>query len=273
MNTDLEWEEWGRTDPYFGVITLEKYRSANLTEEAKAEFFRSGKGHVSHVLTACRRHLDPSFSPRRVLEFGCGVGRLVIPFAEVAEHVVGLDVSDSMLSEARMNCDRRSVTNVSLLKSDDDLAGLDGRFDLIHSCIVFQHIPTDRGRHILGKLLGHLSDGGIGAIQVTYAKTVFARTFGIRPPDPLVRESLFRRMRRELRRRTRSLAGRGRLPGRETPVSEPARKDPEMQMNSYNMNEILFIIQSAGVRNMYLEMTDHGGELGVFLYFQKPKKA
>ena len=49
--------------------------------------------------------------------------------------------------------------------------------------------------------------------------------------------------------------------------------DPEMQMNPYNVNELLFFIQSQDIRNLYVEFTDHGGELGVFLYFQKPKQA
>jgi hypothetical protein len=62
-----------------------------------------------------------------------------------------------------------------------------------------------------------------------------------------------------------------------TPI-EPAflrilpNRDPEMQMNSYNMNALLFSIQSAGVSNLYVECTDHEGKLGVFLFFQKACK-
>jgi hypothetical protein len=51
---------------------------------------------------------------------------------------------------------------------------------------------------------------------------------------------------------------------------EHADRDPEMQMNQYNVNELLSIIQSLGIRNLYMEFTDHGGGLGVFFYFQKP---
>ena len=43
--------------------------------------------------------------------------------------------------------------------------------------------------------------------------------------------------------------------------------DPEMQMNPYNMNEILFLMQCQGVQRTYVEFSDHGGELGMFLYF------
>ena len=49
----------------------------------------------------------------------------------------------------------------------------------------------------------------------------------------------------------------------------PLGADPEMQMNAYHMNEVLFLIQRAGVRRFHAELTDHGGELGVIIFFQK----
>ena len=99
-------------------------------------------------MEVCKRHLDPSFSPKSVLDFGCGTGRLVIPLAEIADYVLGLDVSESMLWEARKNCKAHALNNVQLLKSDDTLSCLDGCFDFIHSFIVFQHIPVKRGIRI-----------------------------------------------------------------------------------------------------------------------------
>jgi len=46
--------------------------------------------------------------------------------------------------------------------------------------------------------------------------------------------------------------------------------DPEIQMNPYNMNEILFLMQCRGVQQFHAEFSDHGGELGVFLFFAAP---
>ena len=48
-----------------------------------------------------------------------------------------------------------------------------------------------------------------------------------------------------------------------------AGADPEIQMNPDHMNELLFLMQKAGVWRFHTEFTDHGGELGVFLCFQK----
>jgi SAM-dependent methyltransferase len=246
MSTDLAWEEWGRRDPYFGVFTNPKYRRAEMTDEARLEFFESGKWQVDHVLNVIRSHLDATFAPKRVLDFGCGVGRLLVPFSSVAAEVYGVDVSTSMLQEARRNCDEHGLPDVRLFLSNDDLTTLTETFDLIHSCIVFQHIPVPRGRAILARLLHHLCPGGVGAIQLTYSKTRFAETHGIAPPEESVTTD----------------------GPPDTPVT--SNHDPEIQMNPYNANELLFLLQQKGVTNLYIEFTDHGGELGLYLFFRMP---
>lgn len=247
MSTDAAWEEWGRRDPYYGVITHEKFRRDAMDEEAKREFFGASESHARHILEMIRKHLDPAFAPRRILDFGCGVGRVLVAFAAMAEEVVGADVSASMLEEARKNCDERQLSNVKLLQSDDYLSTVTDTFDLIHSFIVFQHIPVARGRAILASLLRRLRPGGVAVIHVTYSKTRFAATHGIPPAEPLAPPSAARK------------------------PFEGA--DPEIQMNSYNMNEILFLMQSQRVQHCYMELTDHGGELGAFLYFSGPGAA
>src|SRR5690349_10764378 len=145
-DTNRDWEKLAKHEPYFAVITSDKFRSANLTQESKEEFFAGGLKHIHRVLEEVREHIDPSFSVKRALDFGCGVGRVVIPLANIAQEVTGVDVSDSMLKEARKNCEARSIKNVVLAKSDDNLSLLDGKYDFIHSHLVFQHIPVERGQ-------------------------------------------------------------------------------------------------------------------------------
>jgi SAM-dependent methyltransferase len=245
MTTDSAWEEWGRREPYFGVITHPKYRRSHMNEDTKREFFESGGPHVHYVLTTIQGCIDKNFAPRKILDFGCGVGRLLLPFAAMAEEVVGLDVSPSMLQEARRNCEQRGLSNIRLLLSDDCLSTLTDKFDLIHSFIVFQHIPVERGRVIFSRLLQHLRPGGVGAIHLTYSKIHYAPTHGA-PPRP---------------NQSAPVIARG---------ATPIDVDPEIQMNPYNFNQILFALQCNGVSRFHTEFTDHGGELGVFLFFQAP---
>ena len=47
--------------------------------------------------------------------------------------------------------------------------------------------------------------------------------------------------------------------------------DPEMQMTTYDANALLFSIQDLGVTDIFVEFTDHGGALGVMLYFHRPE--
>jgi SAM-dependent methyltransferase len=244
MSTDIAWEEWGTRDPYFGVITDPKFRRSEINDKIRQEFFETGESHVHGILSTIRKHIEPGFAPRSILDFGCGVGRLLAPFARIADEVIGLDVSPSMLLEARRNCDEFGLRNVKLLASDDSLSALTGSFDFIHSCIVFQHIPVGRGRAIFAKLLQHLRPGGIGAIQVTYSKTRFASTHGVAPSLPNTMPA----------------------PGASAELIASGR-DPEIQMNPYNMNEILFLMQCRGVQQFHVEFSDHGGELGVYLFF------
>ena len=249
-NTDKDWEKFGRDDPYFGVLTDEKFRQSNLTEENKEEFFQSGADYIDAVFKKIRQHIDPDFTVRKALDFGCGVGRLVIPLANMAEEVTGIDVSDSMLKEAGENCAARSLNNVSLVSSDDNLSQLGGTFNFIHSYIVFQHIPVERGERIFKRLIEHLEIGGVGVVQFTYAKDY--ETGGLLP---LIKKyiPLSSNFINWIRGRGFFFYG--------------------MQMHAYNVNHLLLTIQKANVQNCYTEFTHSVDEFGLTLYFKKPETA
>ena len=269
MSTDIEWEKWGKTDPYYGVLTDPRFRSTALNEEARTAFFDSGRRHVSHALEICRRFVEPTFRPRRVLDFGCGVGRIAIPLSEIAEAVVGMDVSPSMLAEARANAQRFGRSNIEFVDSDDTLASATGEFDLVHTSIVLQHIEVVRGRRLFAALVDRIAPGGLGVLHVTFASTLYAFDFGQPPAGPLPPAPREPGLGPALRAVLRSAV---RRPAEPAPDAVP-EADPEMQMNCYNLSELLFLLQRAGVERLHVEMTDHGGILGAFLYFTKPASA
>ena len=255
-DTDSEWEKWGKQDPYFGVITSPKYRNSTITEADKTDFFESGSTHVNEVMTYISRHIEQDFQPNRVFDFGCGVGRLVVPFARISDHVVGVDISESMLKEASANCKKYSCDNVSLLRSNDQLSNVEGKFDLIHSFIVLQHIPVERGYQLFDHMLDMLNEGGICALHFTYAKStddVYKNGCDqeIRPHAIKPKLSLPGKVLRLLRRL----------------LTKPG--EPEMQMNCYDVNHLLAQIQSRGVTDIHTKYTNHQDSLGVFLFFKK----
>lgn len=163
--TDRDWEELARRDPYFAVLTEEAFRSERITEERREAFFVSGENHVRLVCELIAITLDDWLSADRVLEFGCGVGRMLPAFAARSGSVVGADVSPAMLEEARQNCASRGFSNVEFVCVDETLASIQGSFDLIHSVLVFQHIERERGERILDQLCGRLRPGGIAVLH------------------------------------------------------------------------------------------------------------
>jgi ubiquinone/menaquinone biosynthesis C-methylase UbiE len=260
MSTDTEWQAWAVQDPYFAVLTNPKYRSAALTPETRIEFFKSGEQTVASVLAICRQHIDGNFQPERILDFGCGVGRMAIAFAARAREVVGMDIAEFMLLEAKRNCEATNCQNLSLVLSDDTLSHAPGQFDLVHTCLVLQHVELARGRSLFAELVAKIKPGGIGAIQLPFGLESCVETFGALPPPP---SDPWSRLKRFLGRTYRFLVS--------AISAKPAvPPDPEMQMNYYNLNELMFVLKQAGVERMHSKFTNHGGALGVFMFFQRP---
>ena len=98
-DTDRDWQIIGEQDPFFGVLTDRAITARILTDDARADFFRSGKASCR----AARPHpaVFGAFDPRSALDFGCGVGRLTQPLAPLCGDAVWVDVSAGMRAEAQ----------------------------------------------------------------------------------------------------------------------------------------------------------------------------
>ncbi|RNF84267.1 class I SAM-dependent methyltransferase [Montanilutibacter psychrotolerans] len=171
MGTDRDWENWGRNDPYFGVISDESFRAERMTDQARAAFFRMGDEHVERLLATIGERFQPGFRPEASLDFGCGVGRLLIPLARQSDRATGVDISPAMLAEARRNCELMGIDNVELIGSDDGLSQARGEYDLVHSHIVFAHIDPRRGHRLIEAMASKVRPHGYIAVQVLYACT------------------------------------------------------------------------------------------------------
>ena len=169
-DTDRDWARVAEDDPYWGVLSLDEYRRDSLGPEGMARFMETGERFVRDVFSLVRAHLDPAFAPRRVLDVGCGVGRLLLPMARTAAEAVGVDVAPRMLEIAAENARTAGLENVVLLGSDDQLSEVDGEFDFVNSYIVLQHIPPERGYRLIQAMIAHTRKGGVVSIQMTYAK-------------------------------------------------------------------------------------------------------
>ena len=250
-NSDRDWELFGRTDPYYAVLTAPEFHG-QLSDAARAKFFESGEDHIETMFSIIRDRLDPAFEPRRALDFGCGVGRLLIPLARRCKEVTGVDISSSMLAEARRNCDAADVDNVSLIHGDDQLATLSGPFDFVHTYIVLQHIPVARGEQLVRRLAALLAPGGVGMFHVPYSTG---------------RESFLKRL---------MYWARVYAPGGKAALNLARGRSltaPFMQMNAYSVARLLDSLFDLGCREVHVRFSDHDGARGVLLFARKSDAA
>jgi cyclopropane fatty-acyl-phospholipid synthase-like methyltransferase len=248
-DTDKDWEYFGRTDPYFSAFSYNEYRKEKISPESRERFFETGSAHVAMVFDVMQRYVDAHFQPGEatILDFGCGVARLVIPFARVCKHVTGVDISASMLREARNNCQEHGLSNVDLVNDLDDAPG---PYDFIHSYIVLQHIPVPRGEMVVRRLIGLLRENGVGMLHLTYYRR--SESFGSR-----VRNWLYAHCPTPLFAGFRNLL-------RGMPIAQPV-----MQMNEYDLNRIFRMFQEAGCQHSVVRFTRHWDTDGVMVFFQR----
>jgi ubiquinone/menaquinone biosynthesis C-methylase UbiE len=157
-----DWEELADLDLYWAILSDPARRDGGWTHE---EFFESGRLEVASLLATVGR-LRPDLPSGRALDFGCGAGRLARALAERFDHVVGVDIAERMIEEARrINAD---VPNCEfVIGSDRELDFPDGEFDLVYSSIVLQHLPSRADvRAYLSELVRVVAPGGLLAFQL-----------------------------------------------------------------------------------------------------------
>jgi len=132
-----EWDARARENARFYVNTERQ-------DWTDAEFFESGKRTVSEEILTDMINICQGKDPKRmrVLEIGCGAGRVTRALAQIFGEVYAVDISGEMVRQARAAL--ADLPHVHIFQNNGkDLDVLGGaRFDFAFSSIVFQHIPS-----------------------------------------------------------------------------------------------------------------------------------
>lgn len=132
-----DWDRRARENARYYVATGRE----DWTDE---EFFQSGQRAVAEQILNDMINICQGKDPKqmRVVEIGCGAGRITRALADLFGEVHAVDVSGEMVSQAQRAL--RGYTNAHVYQNNGkDLSVLPpGPYDFAFSTIVFQHIPS-----------------------------------------------------------------------------------------------------------------------------------
>lgn len=159
------WSTLGTAEPYWSVLTFKEYLSSLIDDEGIVQFYQSGQDQVAFFEAVCARNgvaVDRSW---RVLDLGCGVGRIGQYFAAAFRSYVGVDISTAHIEHARRHFADRQLKNAEFLPLPDFLSATP-EFDLLFSVLCLQHNPPPIMLYLLNQSLARLAPGGYAFFQL-----------------------------------------------------------------------------------------------------------
>jgi SAM-dependent methyltransferase len=156
------WNRLGKKDPLWAVLSDPSKKNGRWDPEA---FFATGSEEVTRVFSILDRLQRPE-KYERVLDFGCGVGRLARHFLNRFSGYSGVDISLSMIRRARRwnsHLDKavfflNDRPDLSIFKSDV--------FDLIYCNLVLQHMEPQYSKKYIEEFVRIVKPEGLIIFQI-----------------------------------------------------------------------------------------------------------
>lgn len=149
------WDHQSRWNALVAIYDTEEVRDPEHGEEA---FWRTGESDA--------RRLSWFFAPGgRVLDLGCGVGRVLRFLAPRAAEVIGVDISAEMLARAEQNL--AGVPNARLIHTAGaSLEGVaSGSIDFLYSLLCLIHVDRRSAYRYFEEIRRVLRPGGLAFLQ------------------------------------------------------------------------------------------------------------
>jgi SAM-dependent methyltransferase len=163
------WTRLGNEQPHWSVLSADQFKPEHIAKNEDA-FYGSGAADTATLIAALHRH---GFAPEqlpRILEYGCGLGRVTAHLAHAFNSVVACDISPSHIQKAKETVCMTGAANVAFRLVGLPEFGMHDNFDLWYSRLVLQHNPPPIIAMILRRAFVQLVPGGVAVFQVpTYA--------------------------------------------------------------------------------------------------------
>lgn len=157
----FSWNKFGEDNPMWAIMT-------NKDDWDEEDFFRTGQRSIKREM----KKLDEYGIPQptgTALDFGCGIGRLSRALCEHFEEVHGVDIAESMIKMAREKNPYPDKCHYHLNEKPDLSLFEDGKFDLVLTFIVLQHMSPEFARGYLKEFARVLKQGGLLLFQLPSA--------------------------------------------------------------------------------------------------------
>ncbi|WP_232685759.1 class I SAM-dependent methyltransferase [Halobacterium zhouii] len=129
--------------------TIEEH--AERFDDIAAEYDDDETPEYNDCVALVVEHAAPG-SDDTVLDLGCGTGAIALALAEDAERVVGRDISEGMMDEARRKAEERGLDNVEFEKGTFREPNIEdeGDIDVVTSNFAMHHLSNDEKREAIG---------------------------------------------------------------------------------------------------------------------------
>jgi len=179
-----DWTRLGAEDPLWAVYVAPGTRGGRWNVD---DFFALGSQEAASALGELDRL---GLCPGRnvAVDFGCGVGRLSAALAQHFAEVIAVDISPTMLEQAR-RLDRSEGRCRFVLNDSDNLAFLaDGSVDVVYSSLVLQHMSPQLAARYVREFARVLAHDGVAIFQVASRPTMSLKGLAFRiAPWPVIR--------------------------------------------------------------------------------------
>ena len=139
----LTWEQKANENPLFAIMSdnIFEDKSKEFGADDLSAFYKKGESLWKWFFSDLANE-DNVSSPKTVLEFGCGMGRLLANPALMGYKCIGLDISETQLELAREHFPVKENTRFLKVDSKKQFELPSESVDIIYSYAVFQHIKN-----------------------------------------------------------------------------------------------------------------------------------
>jgi SAM-dependent methyltransferase len=159
------WTRLGNIRPHFSVATLREFLPENI-DGSIDRFWASGYSEANLIAFVLSKCGFGDLAGKTCVEYGCGMGRVTIPFAERFAEIHAYDISPSLIALAQQRAETMAAGNIRFHRC---VGGLPDRLegcDFFYSRVVFQHNPPPVIRELIELALRSLRPGGIALFGV-----------------------------------------------------------------------------------------------------------